>query len=96
MDEEASDEIRAQIIRIVMADAEVLGCHALRTRRAGQRLFIQLHVEMEPTITLQHAHEIGDRVEVALCKAFPDADIILHEDPAGRDEPHDAFGQRKI
>jgi ferrous-iron efflux pump FieF len=96
MDQEAGEDIRQEIMSIVGTDPEVVGIHALRTRVAGRRLYIQMHVEMDPEITLEHAHEISDRVESALLKHFPGADILLHQDPAGKAEHHDAFGRRDV
>lgn len=94
MDEELTPALREKIIAIVRADPDVMGFHALRTRRAGDRKYIQMHIELDPELTLRDAHVIADRVELALYEAFPDADIILHQDPYGDSEPHDRFGQR--
>ncbi len=93
MDEELSEVERRQIIDIVMADDEVHGYHALRTRQAGNKIYIQLHLELEPDISLLQAHEIAERVEDQLFKAFPAADIILHQDPHGEDDKHDERGE---
>lgn len=94
MDQEAGERVRAQVMETVLSDPEVRGAHALRTRKAGRRLYIQVHVEMDPAISLRHAHEVSDRVEAALLDRFPGADILLHQDPHGESEPHDAFGRR--
>ena len=83
MDQELPDEDRARIVGIVEADAGVLGHHALRTRRAGRRRYIQLHVELDPDMRFADAHAIADRVERRLEAAFPDADVIVHQDPHG-------------
>ena len=37
-------------------------------------------------MNLLRAHEISDDVEARLSRAFPHAEIIIHEDPAGIDE----------
>jgi ferrous-iron efflux pump FieF len=59
----------------------------IRTRIAGPTAFIQLHLEMDGAINLLHAHEISDAVEMQLRRAFPHAEIMIHEDPAGIEEP---------
>ncbi|WP_155141058.1 cation diffusion facilitator family transporter [Aquisalinus luteolus] len=94
MDEELPKSQRARIAEIVHADEGVIDFHALRTRRAGQRKYIQMHLDLDPDLTLRDAHAITDRVELALHEAFPGADIILHMDPHGESEPHDKFGAR--
>ncbi len=57
--------------------------HDLRTRMAGLSTFIQLHIELDPAISLMRAHEVSDAVEAELCAAFPAAEVIIHQDPAG-------------
>jgi len=83
MDRELPDQDRAAIVRIAMAHNEVRDMHGLRTRASGQDVFIQLHLEMDVDITLMNAHRIADEVEEELRKEFPNADVIIHEDPVG-------------
>ena len=59
----------------------VLGVHQLRTRRSGPIRFIQLHLELEDNIPLIEAHRISDEVEDKLISVFPDADVLIHQDP---------------
>lgn len=83
MDRELPDVDRERIINIAMAHADVHNIHDLRTRSSGYTTFIQMHIEMDPGITLVRAHEISDEVEAELHKAFPNSEIIIHEDPLG-------------
>jgi len=83
MDHELPDADRARIEAIVMAHPEVRDMHDLRTRAAGVHSFIQLHLELDPQMRLLRAHEISDAVEHELCQAFPNAEVIIHQDPAG-------------
>ena len=94
MDEELSSATRERILAIVRADPDIRGAHALRTRLAGDRRHIQMHIELDGDLTLRESHVITDRVEVALYRAFPGADVILHQDPYGESEPHDRYGAR--
>ncbi|MEL7027638.1 MAG: cation diffusion facilitator family transporter, partial [Pseudomonadota bacterium] len=94
MDRELPSQQRSQILRIAMAHPDVAGVHALRTRRAGRETFIQLHLELPPEMQLARAHAIADAVEQDIMVAFPKADVLIHQDPHGRDEAHDAFGRR--
>ena len=87
MDRELPDEDRAKIKTIVMANAEVRNLHDLRTRAAGVHNFIQFHIELDPAISITRAHEISDEVEAAVCAAFPTAEVIIHQDPAGLEKP---------
>ncbi len=86
MDRELPQEDRTRIAAIVRADPEVVDLHDMRTRSAGGTRFIELHVEMDGILTLWQAHTICDRVEAALSAAFPDSEVILHQEPAGLDD----------
>jgi ferrous-iron efflux pump FieF len=83
MDRELNQEDRARIIDIALAHSEVCDIHDLRTRQAGQRAFIQFHLELPKDISLLHAHEISDDVEAEVRAAFPGGGVIIHQDPEG-------------
>lgn len=83
MDEELPEAERAVIHAILNEDADIIGFHALRTRRAGGSRFIQVDIQLDPNLSFRQAHEISDRIELAIEKAFPNADVIVHPDPAG-------------
>ena len=87
MDRELPDADRDRIKEIVRAHREVRSLHDLRTRMAGVNTFIQLHIELDPDIKLLRAHEISDAVEADLMAAFPRAEVIIHQDPAGVEMP---------
>jgi ferrous-iron efflux pump FieF len=86
MDRELPDGERDKIVRIVRTQEEVRALHDLKTRQAGGVVFIQAHLELDPGMTLAHAHAISDQVEKAICAAFPNAEVIIHQDPAGEEE----------
>ena len=87
MDRELPDEERARIKDIVMRHPEVRSLHDLRTRAAGVHTFIQFHIELDPAISLMRAHEVSDQVEHEVFAAFPHAEVIIHQDPAGVEQP---------
>ena len=83
MDHELPDAERARIRRIAHAHPAVMNVHDLKTRSAGLSTFIQLHLGLDPNMALAEAHTISDAVELALLQAYPGADVIIHQDPAG-------------
>ena len=83
MDRELEDVERQAIEKIAMDHPDVQGVHDLRTRSSGTRQFIQLHLEMDGSITLQEAHIISDAVEAKIMEAFPQSEVLIHEDPEG-------------
>ena len=91
MDRELPDEDRNQITEIALAHEGVRGLHDLRTRSSGTHVFIQMHLEMDGEITLNEAHVIADAVELDLLRVFPNAEVIVHEDPEGVEEVRKEF-----
>lgn len=91
MDRELPDADRLRIVDIAKRHPEVQDIHDLRTRSSGLTKFIQLHIELDPTLSLTRAHEIGDQVEADIQAAFADAEIILHVDPHGVEERRVGF-----
>ena len=83
MDHELPDADRERIKKIALAHADVIECHDLKTRSAGLNSFIQLHISMDGSLSLDAAHEISDAVELAILAAFPNAEVIIHADPEG-------------
>jgi ferrous-iron efflux pump FieF len=86
MDKELPEKDRQRIKDIVRAQPSVRGIHDMRTRSDSDHVFMELHVEMDPGITLRQAHEISEAIDAAVRKEFPNADILIHQDPAGHRE----------
>lgn len=91
IDRELPDEDRTRIKIIAAAIAGVRGVHDLRTRAAGVNIFIQMHIDVDADLTLEAAHAIADDVEAAILAAFPNADVLIHQDPSGSAEVHQPF-----
>ena len=87
MDRELPESDRKRILSIVSRHPSVRSAHDLRTRSSGLTKFIQLHVVLEPTMSLGRAHIIGDSIQDEIQQAFPEAEIILHIDPWNDHEP---------
>jgi len=88
MDKEFSDTARERIFNITMGNPQVRGLHDLKTRSAGLRDFIQLHIEVDGDVSLREAHLAATEVEAAIGEAFPDAEIIINIDPVGFERPN--------
>ena len=54
---------------------------------SGPYVHVQMHVELDPELPLQDAHEVMIAAENRILAEFPAADIIIHPDPRGRAEP---------
>jgi cation diffusion facilitator family transporter len=60
---------------------EVSGFHALRTRRAGNQSYIDLHLVMARDISLEQAHQICDRIEVEIQSQLSEVSVTIHAEP---------------
>jgi len=95
MDHELPDEARAKIIALMTEDPRLTDVHQLRTRASGPTIHMQMHADLDPSLTLEAAHEVVVAAERRVLVAFPAADIIIHADPRGRAEPHGgAFAEK--
>lgn len=81
MDRELPPEIREEIYRIALSPPQVKGVHDIRTRQSGQTMMIQLHLELDDETPLIRAHGVARAVEKEILRAWPGADVIIHQDP---------------
>ena len=81
IDRELPDADRARIKALALGHDGVFGIHDLRTRQSGQTIFIQLHLELDQSLSLKQTHDVADEVEALIGKEFPNADVIIHQDP---------------
>jgi cation diffusion facilitator family transporter len=55
--------------------------HALRTRQAGARKFVDFHLLVPGTWSVQQAHDLTEEVEAAVRAALPGAEVTVHIEP---------------
>jgi cation diffusion facilitator family transporter len=55
--------------------------HALRTRRAGSRSFVDFHLLVPGEQTVQKAHDLTNRIEHAVASVVPNAETTVHIEP---------------
>jgi ferrous-iron efflux pump FieF len=91
LDRELPDAVRQQIEAIIRADPDFIDFHDLRTRIAGPHYFIQFHLELPGDLPLDDAHRIADRIEHAIIAALPNAQVSIHQEPAGIIDRRDNF-----
>jgi cation diffusion facilitator family transporter len=64
--------------------------HALRTRQAGSRRFISVHILVPGEWTVQHGHQLLEEIELEIRGALSEATVLTHlepiEDPASWDD----------
>ena len=64
--------------------------HALRTRQAGARSFVEAHILVPGAWTVQRGHDLLEKLEADVRNALPHATVLTHleplEDPASHDD----------
>jgi cation diffusion facilitator family transporter len=83
-----SDDV-ASITRAIesFADRGVVGYHQLRTRQAGARRYVDLHVQFVHGTTLEEAHRIGHELQDRIEDEIHGADVLIHLEPEDRVRP---------
>ncbi|MCG9790421.1 CDF family cation-efflux transporter FieF [Vibrio mediterranei] len=81
LDRQLPEEELVRIREVCNEVDGVIGVHQLRTRMSGPVRFIQLHLELDDNLRLIDAHRIADCAEERLMLEFPEADVIIHQDP---------------
>jgi ferrous-iron efflux pump FieF len=80
MDRTADPRIVEGIGRIAADWPGVRGFHDLKTRTAGSRIFVNLHIELDGDQSLRQAHDIGASLRRAIIDVYPQTDVIIHKD----------------
>jgi len=91
MDLALSDEDQATINQVLATyQNDEVQFHALRSRQAGARKFVSVHVLVPGEWTVHHGHELLERIEESMRKALPNITIFTHlesmDDPASWDD----------
>ena len=82
LDTAIPDEDRRTVVRILDAyAAEGAEYHALRTRQAGVRRFVSVHVLVPGAWSVQKGHELLERMEEEIRDAVPESTVFTHLEP---------------
>lgn len=81
MDRRADPSVIAGIEALARDWPGVQGFHDLKTRTAGSRVFVNIHIELDGGQSLHDAHSIGAGLRHAILRRYPEAEVIIHKDP---------------
>jgi cation diffusion facilitator family transporter len=72
-----------RVREVAMRVGEVRGAHKIRSRGSADHVHVDLHIHVDPSMTVEHAHRITHEVARAVRDAFPEvADVMIHTEPA--------------
>ena len=78
LEPEMVEKIKAKILE----NEDVLEMHMLRTRRMGHTSLVDVHILVQPKLSVSEGHHISEDVEKSLIESFDDInDVTVHIDP---------------
>lgn len=87
VDHSCSEDVENALRETALAQQGVLGVELLRTRMFGNRIYVDLEIAADPSLTLAAAHEIAETVHDAIERTYPDVKhIMVHVNPAKEQE----------
>ena len=88
LDTSRGEEYEAHLREYVLAQEDVLGVALLQSRTFGNRVYIDLVIQVDGELKLRDAHAIAERVHSCVERDFPDIKhIMIHVDPAEERDP---------
>ena len=85
MDASADEETLARIRSVIERQQGVLGYHDLRTRKLGDMVNVDVHIEVDSMLSVVEGHEIAMRVAEQLKNLNEVIGVMVHIDPRARD-----------
>jgi cation diffusion facilitator family transporter len=83
MDEQAEDETLAAIRRVAEQAPGVVRVEQIRARRSGLEMFVDIHIEVDSSLTVSEGHRIGHDVQRRLVETMtPISEVLVHVEPA--------------
>jgi cation diffusion facilitator family transporter len=87
MDRQADPEILATLRALAQAVPGVRGVEKLLARKSGLEYFVDIHVEVDPDLSVREGHRIGHVVKDSLLAAgLAVKDVLVHIEPADRSQ----------
>ena len=80
-DHAASESETQAIASEILATPGVLGVHDLRTRKTGDLILVDVHLEIDGDLSVRQGHEIADAVQARVLAQHPVLNILTHVDP---------------
>ena len=67
-----------------------LEAHDIRTRQAGRALFIEFHLVVPGSMTVDEAHVICDRLENSIERTIEGSEVVIHVEPEYKAKPEES------
>jgi cation diffusion facilitator family transporter len=90
MDRGVDEEELDAILRTLNTVPGVLGVHEIRTRKMGDMVMVDAHIEVDRNLTVEQGHDIAVAAREAVMRHHRVLDLLAHVDPVDPPEPHQA------
>ena len=85
-----SEEEKLAISQAIESVEGVQGWHQLRTRRLGRQALVDVHIQVDPNLSVIRAHKIATQVEQAVSRSLDGlASVVVHVEPKGEEDEWD-------
>lgn len=82
LDESVDPETLSKIEQITLQTKDVKEVHDIRTRKAGETFFVDMHILVDGHISVREGHDISEAVKTNLMKSNEDIlDVLIHLEP---------------
>jgi cation diffusion facilitator family transporter len=81
MDSSVSEEEHQRIEKIIQSTEGVLGFHDLKTRKMGDMILVDVHIDVDAHATVMVGHNIALAVRNQIMKELPVLNVMTHVDP---------------
>jgi divalent metal cation (Fe/Co/Zn/Cd) transporter len=78
----APGSVVEQVRQSITETRDIHSYDQLRIRHSGNRTFIDVTIRVDPRLPLTRAHEVTRNLEQAIAQRLPDADVVIHVEPA--------------
>lgn len=72
-----TEQIRANVMKI----SSVTGVHNIRVRHSNNKLFIDMHIDVEESLPFVEVHDITEKIEQNLASLGYQTDVVVHAEP---------------
>jgi len=71
-----------EVCRVACSVPGVLGCHDVRTRGTANEVYVDLHIQVDASASVEQGHDLAERVEKLVCESIESVvDVIAHLEP---------------
>ena len=88
IDQRLPDDEVARFEATMTADKRILGWHKLRTRKAGSHRHIDVHIQLDDSMTLVEAHRVTEELEDRMRASLPNVHVMIHAEPYEEEKRH--------